>query len=154
MNALTAHPRRLIAVLAAITALAAPAAQARVAGDDPSGFLRDRPAVADGVRATGAGGIVHQLICAEDCVASGRLVISARDAARLGFARVPGQWVTVGRFYDVTLRARKWRTLTIPLGRRSARRITRSGVRVHGEALAVSLQSWRHGHAGWTETYR
>jgi hypothetical protein len=154
MHARRGHPRRLIAVLAAVTALAAPAASAGVATDDPSGFLRDRPAVASGVRAAGTGEIAHQLICAEDCLVSGRLVISPRDAARLGFAHPSGEWIGVGRFHDVLLRAREWRTLRIPLGRRSERRMRRSHVRVHGEALAVSIQSWRHGHAGWTETYR
>jgi hypothetical protein len=153
MHALTAHPRRLLAVLAAVTALAAPAARAGIATDDPSGFLRDRPVGAGGTHASSAGQLVEQLICAEDCIVSGRVVIAARDATRLGLGPVAGRWFEVGRFQDVALEARSWKSVTVRLGGRTERRLRRSRVRFYGVAVAISLQSRRHGRAGWAVTY-
>lgn len=147
------HPRRLIAVVATVTALAAPAASAGVVSDDPSGFLRDRPAVAAGARANGTGKIVHELICAEDCLASGRVVIAARDAPRLGLGPVTGRWLEVARFQNVELEARSWQDLAIRLRSRLERRLRSSSVRLYGQAVAISLQSGRHGRAGWALTY-
>ena len=145
----TPHPRLLIAVIAAVAALAAPAAHAGVVNDDPSGFLRDRPAVSAGVHANGGGKLVHDLICAEDCLVSGRIVIAARDAPRLGLGPATGKWLEVARFQNVQLEARTWRDLTIRLRRRLERRLRTSGVRIYGEAVAISVQSGRHGRAGW-----
>jgi hypothetical protein len=153
MHARTAYPRRLIAVFIAVAALTTPAAGAGIAGDDSSGFLRDRPPAVDGVRATGAGEIVHELICAEDCIVSGRIVIGARAAERLGLGPVDGRWLSVGHFQDVELKARTWQRLKVRLGRRVERRLRSSRVRLYGEAVAISVQSQRHGSAGWTLGY-
>jgi hypothetical protein len=143
------HPRRLIAVIATVTALAAPAAHAGVVSDDPSGFLRDRPAVAGSVRANGAREIVHELICAEDCLVSGRVVIAARDAPRLGLVPVTGKWLEVAHFQNVELEARTWQDVKVRFRRRLERRLRSSSVRIYGQAVAISVQSERHGRAGW-----
>jgi hypothetical protein len=153
LNARNRHPRHLVAVIAVVMALAAPAARAGVTSDDPSGFLRDRAALSGGVRATGTPEIGHELICAEDCVASGRVVIAARDAIRLGLGPVSERWVRVGRFQNVALEARTWKVLKIRLDRRLERRLRSSSVRIYGEAVAISLQSGRHGRAGWALSY-
>ena len=147
------HPRLLFAVIATVVALVAPVARAGVVSDDPSGFLRDRPVVAGGVRANGAGETVHELICAEDCLVSGRVVIAARDAPRLGLGPVTGRWLEVARFQNVELEARTWHDLRIRLRKRLDRRLRSSRVRIYGEAVAISLQSGRHGRAGWALTY-
>lgn len=147
------HPHRLIAVIATVTALAVPAASARVVSDDPSGFLRDRTAVAGSVHANWTGEIVHELICAEDCLVSGRVVIAARDAPRLGLGTVAERRLEIARFQNVELEARTWQDLKIRLRKRLERRLRTSNVRIYAEAVAISLQSRRHGRAGWALTY-
>ena len=145
----------LLAVLiAAAIVLVAPVARAGIINDDASGFLRDRPAVRDGARPLSKPKeIVHDLICAEDCVVSGRVVVSARDAGKLGLAPASGRWVELGHFQNVAFEARTWKLLRIRLGRRIERRLHGSRVRIYAEAIAISLQSSRHGQAGWAFTY-
>jgi hypothetical protein len=152
MKTRTRYSRRLLAVVVAVITLAAPA-RAGIVSDDASGFLRDRPPTTGRAPATGTREIVHEFICAEDCVVSGRIVVAAREAPRLGLGPVEGRWLELGRFQSAELEARTWRALKVRLGRRIERRLRRSSVRVRGEAIAISLQSRRHGQAGWAFTY-
>jgi hypothetical protein len=140
------HPPGILAVVATIVAVAAPAARGGIVRDDASGFLRDRPATA--ASASTPKKISRELICAEDCVVSGRLVIPAHEVARLGLGEGERP-LEVGRFQNVHLQARRWRTLRVPITRRAERRLRGARVRVRGEAIGISVQSRRHGQAAW-----
>jgi hypothetical protein len=126
-------------------------------GNDPTGFLRDRTPFAQDVREIARAGFARKLICAEDCLAGGRVLVSARQAEELGIAgQGDGEWVEIGRFANVRLEARTWKVVRVRL-REAAERALRSAddsVRIYGESVGVSLQSWRHGQAGWARTSR
>jgi hypothetical protein len=123
--------------------------------DDPAGFLRDRTPFEQDVRGLLRDGFARELFCAEDCVVSGRLLVSSREAEELGLhADGSRGWVEVGRFANVQLEARTWKVAHVTLreGAERALRQSRGSVRLYGDSVAVSLQSWRHGRAGWART--
>ena len=142
-----------IATLA--TALAAAPAYAAPLENDPAGFLRDRTPLEQSVRDIAADGFARKLICAEDCMAGGRVMLSARQAQDLGLAnRGHGDLVEIGRFSNVRLEARTWRVVHVTLKAEAARALRgwEGSVRIYGESVAVSLQSQRYGQAGWART--
>jgi hypothetical protein len=151
------HQLRLIATLAFAAlwlAVSAPASGAPLE-NDPAGFLRDRTPFEQDAGEIATGGFARKLICAEDCVAGGRVMLSARQAKDLGLAeREHGDFVEIGRFSNVRLEARSWRVVHVILKADAARalRAWDGSVRVYGESVAVSLQSQRHGQAGWART--
>ena len=153
----TRHLPRLIAALAVAAlslAVAAPAPAAPLQ-NDPEGFLRDRSPFEQDAREIAAGGFARKLICAEDCLASGRVMVSARQAQELGLVdRGTGDLVEIGRFSNIRLGARTWKVVHVSL-RAEVERALRSwdgSVRIYGESIAVSVQSQRFGQAGWART--
>jgi hypothetical protein len=144
---------RLLAVLICAAVLGTASwAGAGIVRDDPTGFLRDRePAYP--VKAFSSG-VSRELICAEACVVSGRIVLSADQAHRLGLSNARSHdWVEVGRFENLQLDALSWRKVTVALHRRARRALSRSAVEpnLYGQAIAVSLRSGRYGRAGWAQ---
>jgi hypothetical protein len=144
---------RLFAVLVCAAVLGtATWAGAGIVRNDPTGFLRDRePAYP--VRAFSSA-VSRELICAEACVVSGRIVLSADQAYRLGLSNGRSHdWVEVGRFENLQLDALSWRKVTVTLHRRARRALNRSPVEpnLYGQAIAVSLRSGRYGRAGWVQ---
>jgi hypothetical protein len=150
------QPRLIVAIaLAALSLAAAAPAPAAPLENDPEGFLRDRSPFEQEAREIATGGFARKLICAEDCLASGRVMVSARQAQELGLAeRGQGDVVEIGRFSNVQLEARTWKVVHVTL-RADAERALRTwdgSVRIHGESIAVSVQSQRFGQAGWART--
>jgi hypothetical protein len=128
-----------------------------VVEDDPTGFLRARAPFEQDAREIARKGFARKLICAEDCLAGGRLLVSLRQARALGLALGGGErWVEIGRFANVHLQARTWRVVTVKLRAKAERALRSAGgsVRIYGESIGVSLQSWRHGQTGWARTFR
>ena len=144
---------RMVALAVAGAILGAPAAAA--AGDDPSGFIRNRVSMKQSMGALVSDRFKFEAICKEDCVVNARLVLPSAQAKELGFKGVrKGYYFEVGKIEGRQIDALEWTNVKIPLTAEAKRRIrkARGGVDVHGQVQGVSLESSRYGWASWIRT--